>query len=130
MLLGVGVAVFAALVGCGGGGSGSQVTPPPPPPPSQVNSVTVAPSSAPVLTGASQLFTAQVTGTGPFNASVTWSVNGVNGGNSTVGTIVGGEYTAPAILPNPSGVTITATSVQDLSHIRQCHRDRSMRLRC
>ncbi|MGO9445279.1 MAG: PQQ-binding-like beta-propeller repeat protein [Thiobacillaceae bacterium] len=59
------------------------------------------------------MFTAQVTGTGPFNASVTWSVNGVNGGNSTFGTIVGGEYTAPATPPNPSSVAITATSVQN-----------------
>jgi len=106
------LACFCALAGCGNGGSGSQ-PPPPPPPPSQVNSVIITPNSSPVLTGASQLFTAQVTGTGPFNASVTWSVNGVNGGNSTFGTIVGGEYTAPAVPPNPSGVTITATSVQD-----------------
>jgi hypothetical protein len=63
--------------------------------------------------GAGQLFTAQVTGTGAFNSSVTWSVNGVNGGNTTAGTIVGGEYTAPASLPSPNGVTITATSVQE-----------------
>src|SRR5208282_1060628 len=105
------LACLCALGGCGGGGSGSQA--PPPPPPSQVNSVTVTPNSSPVLTGASQLFTAQVTGTGPFNPNVTWSVNGVNGGNSTFGTIVGGEYTAPTVPPNPSGVVITATSVQD-----------------
>jgi len=58
------------------------------------------------------LFTAQIVGTGAFNPAVTWSVNGVNGGNSTYGTIVGGQYTAPAVLPNPSAVTITATSVQ------------------
>ena len=101
---------FFALVGCGGGGSGSQSPPPPPP---EITSVVVTPNSAPVLTGASQLFTAQVAGTGSFNASVTWSVNGVNGGNSTFGTIVGGKYTAPAVLPAPSGVTITATSVQE-----------------
>jgi hypothetical protein len=104
------VVSFLVLAGCGGsGGSGSQ----PPPPPSQVNSVTVTPNSVPVLTGASQLFTAQVMGTGAFDTSVTWSVNGVNGGNTTVGTIVGGEYTAPASLPSPNGVTITATSVQE-----------------
>ena len=105
------VASFLALVGCGGGGS--QSPPPPPPPPPEITGVSVTPNSAYVLTGASQLFTAQVTGTGAFNASVTWSVEGVNGGNSTFGTIVGGEYTAPAVLPTPSGVTITATSVQD-----------------
>jgi hypothetical protein len=104
------VVFFLALAGCGGAGSGSQA---PPPPPSQVNSVTVTPGSIAVLTGASQLFTAQVMGTGAFSTSVTWSVNGVSGGNSSFGTIVGGQYTAPAALPTPNGVTITATSVQD-----------------
>jgi len=75
--------------------------------------VTVSPGAAQLITGNSQLFTAQVKGTGAFNASVNWSVNGVNGGNATVGTIVGGQYTAPATPPNPSSVTIKATSVQD-----------------
>ena len=42
--------------------------------------------------------------------SVTWSVNGVSGGNTTVGTIdVNGLYTAPALLP---GTTITVTATQ------------------
>ena len=103
------VALFLALVGCGG----SSGSPPPPPPPPQVDNVAVSPSTAQLFTSKSQLFTAQVTGTGAFNASVNWSVNGVNGGDSTVGTIVAGQYTAPASLPNPSTVTITATSVQD-----------------
>ena len=104
------VASFLALVGCGGGGSGSQ-TPPPPPP--EVDNVAVSPATAQLFTSKTQSFTAQVTGTGAFNASVTWAVNGVNGGNSIVGTIVAGQYTAPATLPNPSSVTITAASVQD-----------------
>jgi len=101
------VTSFLALVGCGGGGSQS-----PPPPPPQITSVTVSPATANVFTGKSQSFTAQVTGTGAFDPSVTWSVNGVNAGNATIGTIVGGEYTAPATPPNPSNVTITAASVQ------------------
>ncbi|MGD0467521.1 MAG: hypothetical protein ABSA54_04020 [Terriglobales bacterium] len=91
--------------GCGGGnGSGTAS--------SEVTSVSVSPATAQVSTGQSQSFTAQVAGTGAFNDAVTWSVNGVTGGNSTYGTIVGGEYTAPATAPNPSNVTITATSVQ------------------
>ncbi|MGD0096297.1 MAG: DUF1800 domain-containing protein [Terracidiphilus sp.] len=40
-----------------------------------------------------------------------FSVNGVPGGNDVVGTITGtGLYTAPAIVPTPDSVTITATS--------------------
>ena len=92
--------------GCGGGnGSGTA--------PSEVTSVSVSPATAQVSTGQTQLFTAQVSGTGAFNNAVTWSVNGVTGGNSTNGTIVGGAYTAPAAVPSPSNVTITATSVKD-----------------
>jgi hypothetical protein len=102
---------FLALVGCGGGGSNSGSQPPPPPP--TISSVTVTPATAQVPTGGSQSFTAQVSGTGLFNPDVTWSVDGVNEGNATVGTIVGGLYTAPSAPPNPSNVMITATSVQD-----------------
>jgi PKD repeat protein len=59
--------------------------------------------------GTSVQLTATVTnGTG----GVTWSVNGVQGGNSTVGTITpAGLYTAPAAVPDPASVTIRATSV-------------------
>ncbi len=45
------------------------------------------------------------------NQGVTWAVNGTAGGNSSVGTISSsGLYTPPAAIPNPSTVTITATS--------------------
>jgi hypothetical protein len=100
-----------ALSGCGGGngsGGGGGTAPPP-----EVTSVSVSPTTAQVVIGQSQSFTAQVTGTGAFSTTVTWSVNGISGGNSTSGTIVGGEYTAPATVPSPSSVTVTATSVQD-----------------
>jgi hypothetical protein len=44
----------------------------------------------------------------------TTEVNGVAGGNSTVGTIsTSGLYTPPANVPSPSTVTITAISVAD-----------------
>jgi len=106
------VASFLALVGCGGGGSGSQLPPPPPP---EIFSVTVSPETAQLFTSKGQLFTAKVTGSGAFNPGVSWSVNGISGGNSTVGTIVGGQYIAPTTSPNPSPgtVTIEATSVED-----------------
>ena len=92
------------LGGCGGNNSS---TPPPPPP--QSATVTVSSSSSSVVLGNTQQFTATVTGIS--NTEVTWSVNGVSGGNSTVGTISSaGLYTAPQDLPNPSNVTIKATS--------------------
>ncbi len=44
---------------------------------------------------------------------LTFYVNGVQGGNSTVGTISStGLYTAPAAIPAPDSVTITSTSNQ------------------
>jgi hypothetical protein len=82
--------------------------------------VSVVPASASVSTGAAQVFTATVTGTGSPSAGVTWSVNGIAGGNSTFGTIVSNSaasavYTAPAAPPTPAVVTVTATSVADTS---------------
>ncbi len=74
--------------------------------------VSVAPATASVQTGATQTFTATVTNT--TNTAVTWQVNGVPGGNSTVGTIsASGLYTAPATVPSPATVTVTAASVAD-----------------
>jgi len=74
--------------------------------------VVVAPATAMVRTGNQQAFTATVTGA--LNLSVTWTVNGVAGGNPTSGTIAAnGTYTAPLTLPTPNTVTVTATSVED-----------------
>jgi len=56
---------------------------------------------------------ATVTGTGRFNSAVTWSVNGVPGGNAVNGTVANNYYTAPAAIPPTNPVTLTATSVQD-----------------
>jgi hypothetical protein len=72
--------------------------------------VTVSPSNANVRTGSSSQFMATVTGNS--NTAVTWSVNGTAGGSATLGTIsASGNYTAPATLPNPDALTITATSM-------------------
>jgi uncharacterized protein (DUF1800 family) len=74
--------------------------------------VVVAPTTAMIRTGNQQVFTATVTGA--VDPSVTWTVNGVAGGNSTTGTVSAtGTYTAPLVLPTPSTVTVTATSVED-----------------
>ena len=46
--------------------------------------------------------------------AVTWKVNGITGGNSSVGTInSSGRYTAPKNVPSPNPVTVSATSVED-----------------
>ncbi|HYA61935.1 MAG TPA: DUF1800 family protein, partial [Candidatus Sulfotelmatobacter sp.] len=75
-------------------------------------SVQVTPATGSVRTGGQQAFTAKVTGA--TNTAVTWTVNGIAGGNPTIGTIVSnGSYTAPLDVPNPNTITVTATSVQD-----------------
>jgi hypothetical protein len=74
--------------------------------------VTVAPKSGSVLLGNAVAFTAKVTNT--TDTVVVWSVNGTAGGSSTLGTITpDGMYTAPADLPSPATVQITATSHAD-----------------
>jgi uncharacterized protein (DUF1800 family) len=80
--------------------------------PNPAITVTVAPKTATLTAGSPQVFSAVVTGT--TNTAVTWQVNGVNGGNDTVGTIDNtGNYYAPDNLPIPSSVTVTAVSVAD-----------------
>jgi hypothetical protein len=93
--------IVILLAGCSGMNSGTQKTP--------AVSVTVTPKSASVVV--SQPFVFQVAVTGTTNTAVTWQVAGVTGGNSTVGTISAtGSYMAPAQVPSPAKVTITAVS--------------------
>jgi hypothetical protein len=80
-------------------------------------SVTVSPSTASMQLYQTKQFTATVSGLS--NTSVTWSVNGVTGGDSAIGTVsTSGLYTAPAAVPS-SIVTIAATSVADSSRSGQ-----------
>ncbi|MBV9147830.1 MAG: right-handed parallel beta-helix repeat-containing protein, partial [Acidobacteria bacterium] len=73
----------------------------------------VAPATATLSAGQSQIFAANVSGTS--NTAVTWLVSGVAGGNSTVGTIsASGLYTAPAT-PPASSVFLMAVSAADTS---------------
>ena len=73
--------------------------------------VTVSPANVRILIGLTHIFTAVVSY--QTDQSVTWSVDGIAGGNSTVGTIdASGLYTAPATAGEH---TITATSVADSS---------------
>lgn len=74
-------------------------------------SVSINPTSASISTGATQQFTDTVSGSS--NTNVSWSVDGVNGGNTIAGTIsTAGLYTAP----NAAGShTVTVTSAADTS---------------
>jgi hypothetical protein len=70
-------------------------------------SVAVSPPRAAVTTSQPQTFTATVSGTS--NTNVTWSVDGIATGNTSVGTIsAGGVYTPPATAGTH---TVTAASV-------------------
>src|SRR5258708_2145635 len=106
------VFISILLTGCGGGSS--PAPPPPPPPPSTITSVSISAASTSLRVGQQFHFTVVVQGTGNFNASVTWSVNGIAGGDAINGTVSSsGTYSAPATLPPTNPVTVTATSVQD-----------------
>jgi hypothetical protein len=94
------------MAGCGSGNSGGGRP--------AITSVSVTPPTANVTTGATQLFTAAVAGTGSFSSQVTWAVNDVAGGNATVGTITAaGLYTAPVVPPSPNTATVKAISTED-----------------
>jgi hypothetical protein len=78
-------------------------------------SVSVSPTAATVALGGTQAFQAVVTGA--QDATVTWKVGGVVGGNATLGTILNSQtdpdnttYTAPQSLPPGGSVTVQAGS--------------------
>ena len=75
-------------------------------------SVSVAPSTVSVLTGATQQLTATVQNT--TDTDVSWSVDGTPGGSSAVGTIAGSGDVVSYIAPAAAGLhTVTATSMAD-----------------
>ena len=70
----------------------------PPTPGSGGITILISPSSVRVAPGANEQFT--VTITGETNATVIWAVNGIAGGNNTIGTITSaGLYSAPPPFP-------------------------------
>lgn len=74
--------------------------------------VSVSPSTTSVEATSTRQFAASVIFS--TNTAVTWQVNGVEGGNSTVGTISKeGLYTAPSAVPSPNSLTITAVAKAD-----------------
>jgi hypothetical protein len=87
------------LTGCNSG----SYTPP------QNISLTISPKRAAITTGQTVTFSASVTGSS--NTAVSWEVDSVPAGNSTVGTIdATGKYTPP---PTGAAHTVTARSQAD-----------------
>jgi len=79
--------------------------------------VSIAPVSANLPPGGSVNFMASVTGASGLNAGVSWSVNGVSGGNASLGFLTAtsassATYAAPAFPPSV-GVSVIATSLAD-----------------
>src|SRR6266581_7061457 len=71
----------------------------------------LSPTTATVPIGGSQQFTSSVLYAFSTGKTLIWAVNGIQGGNSTVGTIDSiGLYTAPSSVPNPAQVTVSVTS--------------------
>lgn len=97
-------ALLVVAVGCATGTGGSSTSG------STVKTVTVSVSgAAQARVGTTVQFVATVANSG--NTAVSWQVNGVAGGSAATGTIsTGGLYTAPAALPSPNTVSVTAVS--------------------
>ena len=75
-------------------------------------SVSLSPTALTLATGATSTFTATVSGT--TTSGVTWMVDGIANGNSTVGTVTGSGATVTYTAPATGGVhTLVATSVAD-----------------
>jgi len=69
--------------------------------------------AAPILPGLTQQQFTATTSDGSLPAW-TWSVNGIAGGNLTLGTIsAGGLYTAPEFPPAPNTITVSAVESSD-----------------
>jgi hypothetical protein len=74
--------------------------------------ISISPTSATIRVRQTRQFTATVQNA--TNTARTWKVNGIVGGNSTVGTIsTTGVYKAPNSVPNPAVVMVSATAVAD-----------------
>jgi hypothetical protein len=101
--------VLTAMIWAGCGGNNST-------PAAAGVAITISPTTASVAGGATQAFTATVTGS--TNTAVTWQVNGENGGDTIIGTVSStGLYTAPNVLPSTTSVTVTATSQADTTKV-------------
>jgi len=82
--------------------------------------VVVTPANVSATAGVTQQFAASVTGTS--NTAVAWTVSGTGCSGTACGTISSnGLYTAPAAVPSPANVTITATSMSNPTQSAQAN---------
>lgn len=77
--------------------------------------IMLATFSSNIELGALQSFHASITSNGKPDPTVRWSLSGPSCPNSCGSVDASGNYAAPAILPSPPSVTLTATSVADPS---------------
>ena len=101
---------FASCVSCGSHSNGSS------------SQISISPFAGQIPVGNYDIVNAEVSGNP--TATVNWAVNGIPNGNSMVGTIVpinpatpinstAVRYLAPAVIPNPSTVTISVALQSD-----------------
>ena len=115
LLQGMAIAGLLSQWACAGGGStgsagntGAVTTPANP------VSVTLAGIPSAVASGASLTVSAQVQGS--TNTAVTWAVDGITNGNSSIGTLSGNGNTATYTAPTSAGKhVLAAISVSDPS---------------
>jgi hypothetical protein len=106
------VAAVMSMLGCGGDDGG----------PNPVSDVEIVAGSGQLEIGHMTTITATVTG--GESKDLDWYVNGIQDGNSTVGTITHNSlatYTAPNQLPTPASVMIKAISVEDSTKADSCY---------
>ncbi len=109
LVLGINLCLLVVMADCA-----AVTTPTAPRADSRAPTLVFDPSPATLTAGQTFQFTVSTPGT--LHPTALWSVAGVRGGNSKVGTITSsGLYTAPTSAPNPASVTITAASKTDAS---------------
>ena len=80
----------------------------PPPPPV---TLTLSPTNSTLKLGSTIQYSRVLSNTA--NWGLTWTVNGIPGGNTNVGTVVNNLYTSPLLMPESQVVTLVATSQAD-----------------
>jgi hypothetical protein len=113
------LAAMLLIAGCGGGSASTPVAAPSAPAPTPI-SVAISPATPSVQTGQAATFTATVVNDSAAKG-VSWTLAGSGCSGATCGTLSANSsasgavvtYTAPAVVPSPANVTLSATSVAD-----------------